>query len=163
MNADRNEIALERLDQRMSGLNLSQSKGILPCPACGQMIYSDAEVCRFCSAPIDRESAVRGAKLQAQVNDACNQAKWMRNAAGTMWLFLLMNLLFLPQAGWGYIGLFVGVPVWLITWQIKFRGLETPDPDYKIAKRDWLITLIIWLPALVLQLISIFRSTSLFD
>ena len=139
----------------MSGLNLSQSKGILPCPACGQMIYSDAEVCRFCSAPIDRETATRGAELQKRVNDACNQAKWVRNAAGVMWLLLLLDLVYVPSAGWGYIGLFVGVPIWLITWQVKFRSLETPDADYKTAKRDWLIALIIWLPALGLHVISI--------
>ena len=143
----------------MSSLNLSQSKGILPCPACGQMIYSDAEVCRFCSAPIDRETAMRGAQLQARVNDACNQAKWMRNAAGVMWLLLLLRTLYVPSAGWGYIGVFFAIPVWLIMWQVRFRKLETPDPDYKTAKRDWLITLIIWLPALVLEVISILVPT----
>ena len=52
--------------------------------------------------------------------------------------------------------LFFAIPVWLIMWQVKFRGLETPDPDYKTAKRDLLITLIIWLPALVFEVISIF-------
>jgi hypothetical protein len=140
----------------MSGLNLSQSKGILPCPACGQMIYSDAEVCRFCSAPLDRETAIRSAHLQKRVNDACNQAKWMRNAASVMWLLLLLRVFFVPQAGWGYFGLFFGVPVWLVTWQVEFRSLETPDPDYKTAKRDWFITLIIWLPALLLEVISFF-------
>lgn len=142
----------------MSGLTLSQSKGILPCPGCGEMIYSDAEVCRFCSAPIDRETATRGAELQKRVNDACNQAKWLRNAAGVMWLLLLLNMLFVPSAGWGYVGLFFAVPIWLITWHVRYRNLETQDPDYKTAKRDWLIALIIWLPALVLQIISIFRT-----
>ena len=142
----------------MSGLTLSQSKGILPCPGCGEMIYSDAEVCRFCSAPIDRETAARGAELQKRVNDACNQAKWLRNAAGVMWLLLLLNMLFVPSAGWGYVGLFFAVPIWLITWHVRYRNLETQDPDYKTAKRDWLIALIIWLPALVLQIISVFRE-----
>ena len=142
----------------MSGFTLSQSKGILPCPRCGEMIYSDAEVCRFCSAPIDRETAARGAELQMRVNNACNQAKWVRNAAGAMWVFLLVGMI-LGFAKWGYVGLFFAVPVWLITWQIKFRGLETPDPDYKIAKRDWLVSLIIWLPALALEMFNVFRPT----
>jgi hypothetical protein len=115
--------------------------------------YSDSEVCRFCSAPIDRETAARGAELQKRVNDACNQAKWVRNGAGGMWLFLLLQMLFFPPAGWGYIGLFFAVPIWLITWQVRFRNLPTQDPDYKTAKRDWFIALIIWVPALVLQAI----------
>ena len=130
---------------------LSRPKGILPCPSCGEMIYSDAEVCRFCSVPIDRETAFRGAELQKRVNDACNQAKWVRNAAGLMWLLLLLDLVFVPSARWGYVGLFVLVPIWLVTWHARYRSLETRDPDYKTAKRDWRIAVIIWLPALVLE------------
>ena len=132
---------------------LSQEKGILPCPSCGEMIYSDAEVCRFCSAPIDRETAARGAEIQKRVNDACNQAKLVRNGAGVMWLLLLLQMLFFPPAGWGYVGLFFAVPIWLVTWWARFRNLATQDPDYKTAKRDWRIALIIWVPALVLQAI----------
>jgi hypothetical protein len=41
------------------------------------------------------------------VNDACNQAKWLRNAAGAMWLFLLLRTLFFPPAGCAYSGLFL--------------------------------------------------------
>ena len=144
----------------MSGLTLSQSKGILPCPSCGEMIYSDAEVCRFCSAPIDRETAARGAELQMRVNNGCNQAKWVRNAAGAMWLILLVGMV-IPLVVWGFIGLFFAVPIWLITWQVRFRGLETIDQDYKTAKRDWLVALIIWLPALALEVINVFRTTRL--
>jgi hypothetical protein len=51
--------------------------------------------------------------------------------------------------------LFVAVPIWLITWHVRYRALETSDPDYKTAKRDWLIAVIIWLPALGLQVISL--------
>jgi hypothetical protein len=140
----------------MSSFTISQNKGILPCPSCGEMIYSDAEVCRFCSAPIDRETAARGAELQKRVNDACNEAKWVRNAAGVMWFFLLLRMLFFPAAGFGYIGLLFAIPIWLIIWQARFRTLETADPDYKIAKRDWLVALIIWLPAVGLSIISFF-------
>ena len=141
----------------MSGLTLSQNKSIFPCPHCGEMIYSDAEVCRFCSVPIDRETAARGAELQKRVNDACNQAKWLRNAAGVMWLFLLVGLFLAPMT-WGYVGLFFAVPIWLIIWEVKFRGLETPDPDYQTAKRDRLVALIIWLPAIAFEVINVFRS-----
>jgi hypothetical protein len=81
----------------------------------------------------------------------------MRNAAGAMWVFLLVGMV-VPLITWGYVGLFFTVPVWLITWQVRYRGLETPDQDYKTAKRDWLIALIIWLPAIALEVINIFRA-----
>ena len=44
---------------------------------------------------------------------------------------------------------------------VKFRSLETLDQDYKTAKRDWLVALIIWLPALALEVINVFRTTRL--
>ena len=121
---------------------------IFPCPNCGQMIYSDAPKCRFCSATIDRVSAEAAAEVQDRVNAACNQAKLLRNSAGAMWIFFLLGLIpFLPF-GWGFIGLFFVVPIWLIVWQVKFGSLQTGDADYKRAKRDRLIALLIWLPAL---------------
>jgi hypothetical protein len=148
----------------MSDSILSSNAGIFPCPNCGQMIYSDSDKCRFCSAPVDRQAATLGAEVQAKVNGACNQAKLLRNTAGAMWLFFLLGLIpFLPF-GWGFTGLFVVIPVWLIYWQVKFGRIQTQDADYKRAKRDWSIALIIWLPALVIQIFSIvvrlmFRAT----
>lgn len=139
----------------MSESIMSGKAGIFPCPSCGQMIYSDAETCRFCSAKVDRQTAAAGAELQSRVNTACNQAKLLRNAAGVMWIFFLLGLLpFLPF-GWGFTFLVVAIPIWLVYWQVQFGSLQTTDADYKRAKRDRLIALVIWIPALALQLISI--------
>jgi len=118
------------------------------------MIYSDVEKCRFCSKPVDRQAAAQGADVQARVNTACNQAKMLRNSAGVMWGFFLLGLIpFLPL-GWGFVGLFFVIPVWLIYWQVKFGSLQTQDSDYKRAKRDRFIAFIIWLPALALELFA---------
>jgi hypothetical protein len=126
---------------------------IFPCTNCGQIIYSDAEKCRFCSAKVDRQAAATGAEVQARVNTACNQAKVLRNSAGAMWTFFLLGLVFIPF-GWGFSGLFFGIPAGLIYWQIKFGKLQTRDVDYTRAKRDRLIALFIWLPALALELLA---------
>jgi hypothetical protein len=142
----------------MSDVGFLNSRGIFPCHDCGEMIYSDAERCRFCSAVVDREAAERGAKLQAEVNSACNQAKLVRNAAGVMWLFLLLSVVpFLPF-GWGHFGLFLGVPIWLVYWYPKYGRLKTQDPDYKLAKRDWRTALFLWIPALIIQMSFFFRE-----
>ena len=124
------------------------------------MIFSDSEKCRFCLAPIDRKTAEAGAVVQDKVNSACSQAKMLRNYAGAVWIVFLFGLRisfrlrlhpFVFIAGWGLL-LFV-VPIWLILWQAKFRNLQTADPDYKRAKRDRLLALVIWLPALALELL----------
>lgn len=120
--------------------------GIFPCPTCGEMIYSDAKNCRFCSAPVDAEAAARGAYLQQQVNNACNQAKMLRHSAVSMWVFMLVSFL-LGHAFWAFVGLMIVIPVWLIYWQLTLGKLDTGDPDYTRAKRDRLIALLIWLPS----------------
>ena len=137
----------------MSQSLLTKDARIFPCPSCGEMIYSDAEQCRFCSATIDRNAAMSGAELQGKVNTACNQAKLVRNAAAVMWIFLALSVVPFMPFGWGFRILFLVIPVWLIYWQVKFGKLETVDPDYKTAKRDRLIALLIWLPALALEVL----------
>jgi len=139
----------------MSESIISGKAGIFPCPNCGQMIYSDAETCRFCSATVDRQAASQGAEVQARVNTACNQAKLLRNSAAVMWIFFLLGLLPFMPFGWGFIGLFLVIPFWLIYWQVKFGNIQTGDADYARAKRDRLIALIIWLPALALELLNL--------
>ena len=126
--------------------------GIFPCPSCGEMIYSDARNCRFCSAPVDAELAARGAYLQQQVNNACNQAKMLRHSAVSMWVFLLVSFA-LGHALWAFHGLMVVIPIWLIYWQRTFGKLETGDPDFKRAQRDRQVALIIWLPSLLVFLV----------
>jgi hypothetical protein len=138
----------------MSESILSGKAGIFPCPSCGQIIYSDAEKCRFCSVTIDRKSAALGAEVQARVNTACNQAKLLRNSAAVMWGFFLLGLIpFLPL-GLGFTILFFVIPVWLVYWQVKFGRIQTQDADYARAKRDRLIALIIWLPALIVEFLA---------
>ena len=116
------------------------------------MIYSDVKNCRFCSAPVDAEAAARGAYLQQQVNNACNQAKMLRHSAVSMWVFLLVSFV-LAHALWAFHGLMVVIPVWLIGWHLTFGKLETADLDFKRARRDRLVALIIWLPSLLVFLV----------
>jgi hypothetical protein len=124
------------------------------------MIYSNSERCRFCSTVVDQVAARRSTELQGEVNSACNQAKLLRNAASVMWMFLLLSTIpFLPF-GWGYFAMFLGVPLWLVYWYPKYGRLETADPDYQLAKRDWKIALYLWIPAVVLQILFFIREVN---
>jgi hypothetical protein len=110
------------------------------------MIYSDSTTCRFCSAPVDSKAAEAGADLQKQVNNAVNLAKWIRNAAGAMWAFVVLGLIF-GIAFLAAIGCFFLIPISLIYWQISFGGLKTADPDYAKTKRDRVMAVLLWLGA----------------
>lgn len=134
----------------MSQSILSTQPSTLPCPSCGQMIYSDSIKCRFCSKEIDPATAAAGADLQSKVNNACNQAKLIRHMASAMWVLFFVSFIF--SAGTiGVLTFFFIIPVWLILWQIKYGSLKTVDVDYKKAKRDLLIAIALWLPAGLLQ------------
>ena len=127
---------------------LSSQAQILPCPSCGEMIYSNATTCRFCNATIDPAVASAGAELQTKVNNACNQAKMIRNVAGAMWFFFAV-VRFIPIIGLfglaGVVPCFFIVPGGLIYWQIKYGRLQTSDADFKKAKRNLIIALGLWL------------------
>ena len=123
---------------------------ILPCPSCGEMIYSDTTKCRFCSAPLDSTAAAAAADNQAKVNNACNQAKWIRNMAGAMWAFMGVSLIFTAGTV-AVFAFFFLIPLSLLYWQISYGSLKTADPDYKRAKRDRLIALGLWVPAALIE------------
>ena len=136
---------------------LTAQPRILPCPSCGEMIYSDTTKCRFCSAPVDSAAAAVAADNQAKVNNACNQAKWIRNVAGAIWAFLAVSMI------WGAVTIAVLIllfliPLSLIYWQISYGRLTTADPDYKRAKRDRLIALGLWVPAALIEVLIITAS-----
>ena len=135
---------------------VSERSRVFPCPSCGEMIYSSVERCRFCSATVDAQAAALGAEQQGKINAACNHAKMLRNGVGVMWVFFLLSTIPFMPFGWGFIGLFFVIPVWLFTWPIKFGRLESSDADYKTARRDWLIALICWLAALAFEVLAFF-------
>jgi len=140
----------------MSESILVSRAGIFPCPSCRQMIYSDANSCRFCSVTLDSRVAAQGADLQKRVNTACNQAKMLRYSAGAMWTFFLLALIpFLMPVAWASNVMFYVVPVGLIYWKVKFGQLQTDDKDYVRARRDCRIAFLIWSPALAFEVVSL--------
>lgn len=125
---------------------------IFPCTNCGEMIYSDAPTCRFCSAPVDRQAAEAAADNQKQVNNAVNLAKWIRNTGGAMWGLVGLGLIF-GVAALGATACIFLIPISLIYWQITYGRLKTADPDYTKAKRDRVIALLLWLPASLIEVL----------
>jgi hypothetical protein len=113
------------------------------------------QVCRYCSTPVDPAIAQHAAEVQERINRACNSASSIRNAAGAMWIFFLVR--FLPCLGLagviGFLFAFFFVPVSIIFWQTRYGGIQTEDVDFKRAKLNKNIALLIWAPAAVLMAI----------
>jgi hypothetical protein len=66
--------------------------------------------------------------------------------AGVIWISLAMSF-FWNGGTLGFFALFFITPISLVYWQIRYGRLQSADPDYKKAKRDRLIALVLWLPA----------------
>lgn len=128
-----------------------------PCPSCGEIINEKAEVCKFCSAPVDREAAVQAGELQSKVNQACSDASYLRTAAVVMFGFLAAGLLipFFAIAYWAFLVTFVVLLVLLVRWQTRFGRLQSNDPDYAKAKRSKNVGLALWLAALLFIIIDL--------
>jgi hypothetical protein len=120
-----------------------------PCPNCKEIINDQMQVCRFCQVPVDPTIAAQQAELQGKVNQACNDASYMRIAATAMFIFLAISLIpFVPFIFWGFLVTFFLILILGIRWQLSFSGLPTSDPDYLKAKRTKNVALILWLVAI---------------
>jgi hypothetical protein len=133
---------------------LAQPK-TFPCPNCKEIINDSMEVCRYCSAPVDREAASAAAEIQSRVNRACSDASFLRTAAVAMFALLALSLVPLISLFMylGFIVNFLAVLVMIIRWQAKFGRLETSDLDYRRSKRLRNLAVFLWLLALTLFLI----------
>lgn len=128
-----------------------------PCPACHEFINESMRTCRFCSAPVDASLAAAAVEHQERINKACNSASIVRNLAGVMWLLFFVRLL--PFVGIfaliGMVILFFVVPVRLIIWMLKYGGIRTEDVDYKRAKRNVLVSFLLWVLMIVVPVVLV--------
>jgi hypothetical protein len=121
---------------------------VIRCPHCKEYIDARAAHCRFCQGYIDTLTTQVSAELQERVNAAYNEASWLRNVAGAYVIFAVIRFI-APFFAFGSSLvlpiMFVALPVMLVRWRLRFGRLQTDDPDYPRAQRNWNVTLLIWL------------------
>jgi hypothetical protein len=131
---------------------LTEKVRTFPCPNCHEIIDESADKCRFCLTTIDRAQSVASADFQAKVNQACSDASFLRIAAGAMIGFMVLSWFrIFFMFFWGFLAIFVLVPVLLIRWQVKFSRIRTNDPDYRKARMSRTVALSLWVAATFLQ------------
>ena len=110
---------------------------VFPCPVCKQTIDLVAPKCRFCGATIDPVAAQAAADLMARINQACNDASYLKIAIVAGLGFIVVQFVpFVSLAGvLGYWFLTLAIPFWTIRWWIRFRKLPTDDSEFRRAKR----------------------------
>lgn len=118
---------------------------VFQCQNCREFINTSMTHCSYCGVAINHEAATAAADVQAKVGQACSDANYLKIMARAQVVFFLLNWIpFLPLVGWGFLILLVAVPIMLIRWWVKYRGIQTADKDYEKAKRDTIIAAVIW-------------------
>jgi hypothetical protein len=121
---------------------------VIRCPHCKEFVNARSELCRFCHGYIDTLTTQRSAEEQQKVNEACNEAMLVRNAAWVYAIFTGLYVLlplFANFFGVAALLMLATVPLMLIRWQLRYGRLQTDDPDYPKAKRNRNVALLIWL------------------
>lgn len=133
-----------------TGLGSLTQAQVFRCRNCREVINTAMTNCAYCGVAIDHEAAQAAADVQEFVGRACSDASYVKIAARALGGFFLLNLIpFLPLVGWATLILLIVVPVLLVRWWIKYRRIQTSDPDYEKARRDTIIAAVIWSAVLV--------------
>lgn len=129
-----------------SGLGSLNQAQVFQCRICREMIHVSMANCPYCGVEVHPEAAQAAADNQATVAQACSTASYLKTMARAMVGFLLFS--FVPFVGgfgsWGFLAMLVIIPIVLIRWWIKYRNLQTGDPDFETARRDTIVALVIW-------------------
>ncbi|MGZ5437005.1 MAG: hypothetical protein ACXWID_04930 [Pyrinomonadaceae bacterium] len=138
------------------GDRISNKLTVFRCLSCGEFIGTDAQRCRFCSAPVNRQAAETASEVQQKVNaayDDANQLKWIAlsvlgfyavtyvslivNTPERLRAFLLTPtgdaLSVLAPAGLCALAIIV-VILRIVRWRSKYSGFQTDNPDMNEAK-----------------------------
>ena len=133
---------------------------VFQCPNCQEFINSSMVNCKYCDFELDPQSKLIMATIQDKVDKACNHAGLTRSTAATMLFSFFMR--YVPIIGLIFVVLFIiaffATPVQLLIWQFKYSGIETADPDYKVAKKNVSFALITWLSLLLISFLLIVLS-----
>lgn len=117
------------------------------CPNCKQFVNNTMAICKHCSFPLDEQTISNTSATQERINSTYNSASNVRILAGAMWMFFFFSLIpfigIIGRVG-SYIA-FIGVPVLLIIWLVRYAGLPKSEPEIADARKYLLTGFGIWL------------------
>lgn len=129
----------------------SESLGVFECPNCKEIVDASAQVCRFCGARFDHESAQKASQLLARVDQACSDSSYLRNTIVIVFFLLggfayaiLRNGRLIERVGFQNLALgfcvlvmllFSPFPFWSFVWWRKNANLKSDDEDFQNSRK----------------------------
>ena len=93
---------------------------VFPCPNCHEFIATDAARCRFCSTPIDQQTAQLAADAQIKENERYMRSRYFRHMLSGGGLFILGVVITLGTLAAAYSSPRGGY--YVITWGLVIVG-----------------------------------------
>src|SRR6185295_1486022 len=93
---------------------------VFPCPHCGEFIATDASHCRFCSKPIDHNTARLAADAQVKENERYMRSRYLRHMWRGGGLFILGLVISLGTLAAAYSSPSGGY--YVVTWGLVLAG-----------------------------------------
>lgn len=122
---------------------------MLRCPSCNEIITANTAQCKYCSAPLDPHTIREEVQKFEHVSSAVAQANTIKsfNAGLILVAILCVYLLFFGRSGIQRIYIHflpIGGLIWVISWFIRFGGLQSKDPDWEPARAAMNRSLLMW-------------------
>jgi hypothetical protein len=133
---------------------------IMKCPSCGETLLYGVTVCRYCSAPIDQQSAFQNAVHFTFVASPCSLANNIRTGrAGILIVLTIDASIYLA----GYSPLFLIWPIFVsfigggavLRWRWRYGDLKLPDLEFCETQEMMKRELHLWLAVVSLQVIAL--------
>lgn len=145
----------------MAENTLSNQEETVQCKNCLEFINASLTNCRYCGAVISLETATAQDEAKSKLADASRDGFFLTTMARALAIcFIALTFSILSKLALaGFLILLVAVPLMLVRWWIKYRGLQTEEHNYKIAKLKTIMAAVVWGAVLLLWLfVSVIQS-----
>lgn len=125
---------------------MNSQEQTVQCQNCLEFVSSTLTNCRYCGAVISSENVTVEEGAQSKIAHAIragNFLKLLSRILAVCFIALTFSI-FSKLALAGFLILLVVVPFFLIRWWVKHRNLQTEDLDYQAAKRETIMSAIVW-------------------
>lgn len=127
-------------------MSMNSQAQTVQCQNCLEFVNSSLTNCRYCGAVIGSENATAEEDAQSKIAQAIRDGNFLKlllRVLAVCFIALTFSI-FSKVALAGFLILLVVVPLLQIRWWAKYRNLQTEDADYQTAKRETIMSAVVW-------------------
>ncbi|MBP6820296.1 MAG: hypothetical protein KA368_02070 [Acidobacteria bacterium] len=141
--------------------SLSNQEQTVQCQNCLEFINASLTNCRYCGAVVSLENPPAEGNAKTKVADASRDGYLLTIMARALAVcFIALTFSILSKLALAvFLILLVAVPLMLVRWWVKYRGLQTEEHNYRMARLNTIKAAVVWGAILLLWLfVSVIQS-----